>query len=1029
MKETAPKASKEEDMYSRLSRSILCLTALTVSPAFADPDASGRTESFDFGWKFSRFGTMPDGSITPEPGGAAGSISADSSEKANPAAHAIDGDPATRWCAADAREGHHIILDMGAEVSPQTVSIDWEKKLAHRFLLEGSADGKQWTAIADKRNGSGNETRDTVPATGKHRYYKLTVFGTGNGNWASVRELILADADGKRIAPLVPSEEQAKDPRSPLFNDAAWRTLDLPHDWGIEGPFRMDLPNETGKLPWEGIGWYRKTWNVPADAQGRRFFLDFDGVMSKPQVYVNGQLAGEWKYGYTSFRVDITPFLRYGQPNTVAVRVDNPPESSRWYPGGGIYRHVWLTEAAPVHIGHWGIYLRTPQVSTQQATVDVDTTVANTTEKTVTPVVVQEILKPMPRGNTSSPTQDNIRDATDGLQVVARAESQGQPLAPGKEGIVTGRLTVGNPTLWDTENPHLYTVRTTVKIDGKTVDTRLTPLGIRSIEWRPDGFYLNERRVELKGVCQHSDLGPLGTAVHTRGLERQLEILKQMGANSIRMTHNPPAPELLDLCDRHGILVIDELFDMWRELKKPNDYHRYFNDWHERDLIHLCRRDRNHPSVILWSTGNEVHEQYHRKPQHLETSRRLTELFHREDPTRKVGVGCSIPEAGYNGFGDTFDVLGYNYKPWEYKKFSQKRPNQPFFGSETSSCVSSRGEYFFPVDWDKSKGFFNFQVSSYDLYAPGWANRPDIEFAGQDDSTKVAGEYVWTGFDYLGEPTPYNRDATNALNFSSPTEREAYMKKLQELGHRAPSRSSYFGIVDLCGFPKDRFFLYQARWKPEQPVAHILPHWNWEERKGEPTPVHLYTNGDEAELFLNGQSLGTRKKGKADDDRYRLVWKDVNYQPGELKAVVKKGGKPWAEQTVRTTGEPQKIAMEADRSTISGDGRDLSYLTVTIRDKRGDIVPRSKNDLTFQIDGPADIVGICNGDATDFTTMSNPEKKTTMHIKAYNGMAQVILRSRRNASGQATLTVSSPGLEGAKTDIRITPDNEGRQNR
>ncbi len=856
--------------------------------------------------------------------------------------------------------------------------------------------------IADKTSGPNDSTSDTVEITGKPRHFRLTVTGTGGANWASVREFKAMDDKGQDIRPLPVNDKKNPALFAPNFNDSSWRSLNLPHDWGVEGPFRMDIENETGKLPWAGIGWYRKNFSVPADARGNQFYLDFDGIMSRPKVYVNGQLAGEWKYGYTPFRVDITPFLQFGKNNVIAVRVDNPTNSSRWYPGGGIHRHVWLTESNPVHIDYHGVFVRTPEISTEKATVAIDTTVSNTADKPVAPTVLEQIID------------------KDG-KVVASAETKGAEIAPGQTGIVASTLSLPHPKMWDMDTPNLYTARSTVKLDGKTVDVKDTSFGVRTVEWKPEGFFLNGRRVQLNGVCQHGDLGPLGTAVHTRGYERQVEILKEMGVNSIRTSHNPPAPELLDICDKNGILVIDELFDMWKQAKKGNDYHNYFPEWHEKDLIAFCRRDRNHPSVILWSTGNEVPEQGNKENHYV--SQMLTDLFHREDPTRLVTAGCNDAGAAHNGFSDTMDVYGFNYKPWgQYAEFRAKRPNQPFYASETSSCVSTRGAYYFPEEkdfWDKSKGFYEFQVSSYDLYAPGWAYRPDIEFKAQEDDGHSAGEYVWTGFDYLGEPTPYNLDTTNALNFKDPAERAKYMEDLKKLGNRAPSRSSYFGIVDLCGFKKDRFYIYQAHWKPDHKMAHILPHWNWNgkdnNRVGKVTPVHVYTSGDTAELFLNGKSLGVKKKGMGDKDRYRLVWEDVIYQPGELKVVVTKDGKPWAKDVVTTTGPATHLTVNADRTEIAGDGRDLSYVTLTVRDAKGRMVPTAKDQLYFKIDGPAEIAAVCNGDPTDFDSFQKPQ------IKAFNGLAQVIVRSKRGESGKATLQAVGKGFKPVQTVLTVTP--------
>lgn len=789
------------------------------------------------------------------------------------------------------------------------------------------------------------------------------------------------------------------------FNDASWRSINLPHDWGIEGPFRMDLPNKTGKLPWMGIGWYRKTFDVNANDKNKKFYLDFDGVMSCPEIYVNGQLAGEWKYGYSSFRVDITPFIQPGKENVVAVRVDNPAFSSRWYPGGGIYRNVWMTVSNPVHVDHWGVFVRTPQIDASKAVVEIDTTVVNTSDDQVFLSVLEEILN-------------------DG-KVVASAETKDVDIEAGKTATFPSKIEVANPVLWDLENPHLYTLRTTVKVDGKpvdsviTFDTVTTDFGIRSAEWKSDGFYLNGKRIPLNGVCQHHDLGPLGGAVHYKGYLRQVQILKEMGVNSIRTTHNPAAPELLEICDREGILIIGELFDTWEHQKNSDDYHKYFKEWHERDLVNFCRRDRNHPSVIAWSSGNEIHEQSSKGG--LETSRMLTALFHREDPTRPVTAGCSYANAAQNGFADTIDVYGFNYKPNLYADFVKRYPDKPVYGSETASTISSRGMYDPDANpfWDKGKGRMHYQMSSYDLSAPGWSFRPDIEFAGLDDNPTTAGEYVWTGFDYIGEPTPFQNDPTNELNFSDPVEREKAMKEMAELGKLSPSRSSYFGIVDLCGFKKDRFYLYQSRWKSDLPMAHILPHWNWPDRVGKVTPVHVYTSGDEAELFLNGKSLGKKHKGKEDNNRYRLVWEDVVYEPGELKVVATKDGKEWATASVKTTDKPAAVKLTPEHPAIKGDGMDLSYVIVTVRDKNGDIVPTADNEFTFTASGPAEIIGICNGDATDFTTMRITEPGP-VKIKAFSGMAQVVLRSKKGAEGQAVLNASSPGLDTAKTTITVS---------
>lgn len=973
--------------------SILFIVSAGIT--IAAPLQTSKVSSMDEGWKFARFGTMPDGTMKLEPGAPSRTVWASTSQNDNTAAMALDGNPGTRWCATRSGAGQTLSVDMGQPTPVAKVSILWEKEGIHQFKLEGSSDGTNWKTLYDETKNKVSSDRTTCDIRRENaRFYRITVTDHTPSMWASIRELNFFDAMDKELVPRPSAESRLSPPSEPGYNDEKWRTLDLPHDWGVEGPFRMELPNNTGKLPWVGIGWYRKTLDVPADAQGNRFYLDFDGAMTCPQIFVNGQLAGEWKYGYASFRVDITPFLRFGQTNTIAVRLDNPPNSSRWYPGAGIYRHVRLTEANPVHLDHWGVYVRTPEITKDQATVLVDTTVANNSGKAAIPTVIQKIL--------------------DGDKVVSTAESTGKEIAPGQKEIVQNTLNVKSPILWDLDNPHLYTVETTVMLDGKPVDSAQTNLGIRTIEWTvDDGFHLNGKRIPINGVCQHHDLGPLGGAVHKRGYERQVEILKEMGTNAIRTTHNPPAPELLDACDRLGMLVMDELFDMWESAKNENDYHLYFNDWHERDLVNFVRRDRNHPSVILWSGGNEVHEQWNPAKHYI--SKRLTELFHREDPSRLVGIGCSGGEGIRNGFADTVDVFGGNYRAGQYPEFKQKKPDQPAFGSETSSCISSRGEYFFPVSWKQNGGFFNFQVSSYDLYAPGWAYKPDVEFRALDANKRIAGEFVWTGFDYLGEPTPYNHDATNALNFSDEKEKQKAMAMFEKLGKYAPSRSSYFGIVDLCGFKKDRFYLYQARWRPELKMAHILPHWNWPDRVGKVTPVHVYTSGDSAELFLNGKSQGVRTKGTADDNAYRLVWHDVKYEPGELKVVVTKDGKPWATDIVQTSGPATNFTVEADRTEIAGDGQDLSYLTITMKDAQGRFVPTAQTPLNFTVEGPAEIVGVCNGDATDFTPFQGNK------INAYNGMAQVIIRGKRHASGNATVTGTAQGMPATSTKLTIVP--------
>jgi beta-galactosidase len=541
-------------------------------------------------------------------------------------------------------------------------------------------------------------------------------------------------------------------------------------------------------------------------------------------------------------------------------------------------------------------------------------------------------------------------------------------------------IDIAHPKLWSLENPQRYVVVTTINRGGECMDTYETPFGIRTIQFDADkGFFLNGRHIRIQGVCDHSDLGALGTVVNTSALLRQIEILKQMGCNAIRTSHNPPAPELLDLCDRLGILVMDESFDCWQKGKRPNDYHLLFDDWHEKDWRAELRRDRNHPSIILWSIGNEVPDQGSRAG--LRIGAELTRIAHEEDPTRPTTAACDHINSGFDGFQTNLDVFGYNYKPFEYTKVHKANPGRPVFGSETASTISSRGEYFYPVSTDKDDGKSNEQMSSYDLSAPYWATIPDAEFSSEDANPFVAGEFVWTGFDYLGEPTPYDQPGD-------------------------PSRSSYFGIIDLAGFPKDRFYLYQARWRPNLPMAHLVPQcWNWP--AGQTTPVFVYTSGDEAELFLNGKSLGRKKKAPLE---YRIEWNNVIYQPGELKVVAYKNGTEWASDEVKTAGPAAKVVLTANHRKISVDSQDLSYITATVEDQNGVTVPLANNAIHFNVSGTGDILATDNGDATDLTAFPSHDRN------AFNGLALAIVRCHQ--LGAAVVTATSPGLRPAHIKIK-----------
>ena len=778
------------------------------------------------------------------------------------------------------------------------------------------------------------------------------------------------------------------------FDDSGWRKLDLPHDFGIEGPFEQKLPGETGKLPWFGVAWYRKHFGVPASDAGRQLYLDVDGAMAYATVWLNGHCVGGWPYGYASWRVELTPYINFGGPNTLAIRLDNPPDSSRWYPGGGIYRNVWLTKTDQVHVSHWGTYIATPVIGPGAAKVVVKNQVENTTSSEMEVSVETKIYEADANGSK--------------LGAAVATNSAELKVPTGTNRTCSVEMSVAHPKLWDIEQPNRYVAVTTVSGNGKTWDVVENSFGIRTAEFtKTAGFLLNGKHVRIQGVCDHADLGALGSAINPRGLERQLETLRGMGCNAIRTSHNPPAPELLELCDRMGFVVMDEAFDCWKLKKKPNDYSRLFTDWHEADVRAYVRRDRNHPCVIMWSIGNEISEQT--RTNYFPIAEELAADVRREDATRPITAACNHLEAGYNGFQHIVTVFGYNYKPFEYGKFREMNPEIPLYGSETASTISSRGEYFFPVSEDKAQGMADFQMSSYDLYAPRWATTVDAEFAGEDKNPFVAGEFVWTGFDYIGEPTPYSSDLSNLNNYSNPADQARAEKELKEMGKiPTPSRSSYFGIIDLAGFPKDRYYLYQARWRPDLPMAHILPHWNWPGREGQVTPVHVYTSGDEAELFLNGKSLGRKKKGEFE---YRLRWDDVKYEPGELKVVAYKNGKKWSTDVMQTTGPAAKLMLAADRPTFAADGKDLCYITVTVADKKGRLVPRSKNHVKFSLSGPGEIVAVDNGDATSFEPFHAKEHN------AYNGLALIIVRATQ--PGPITLTAQSDGLKAATLGLEV----------
>jgi len=974
---------------------LLLLSGLTAFSVNA-----GERETFDFDWNFKYYGS---GMPAEMPSAA----SSDSSEGSNPASAAIDGRPETRWCAKDGKAGHWLEVDMGKIVPIpamiREIEILWENDSNQSFALEIQfKNGKTQRKNFEKR---GNKTIIKTPKNLSNKI-RFIIKSSDGGNWASIREITFKDAKGKLIKPLPQSMKQSPKAALANYDTKGYKKVQLPHDWAISSPFLVDEPNETGKLPWNGYGWYRKNFEVAADfsVEKDRYYLDFDGVMACPQIYVNGKKAGEWAYGYASFRVDITPYLKAGD-NLIAVQASNKLRSTRWYPGAGIYRHVWLEKTGPVHLAQWGVYVTTPKITKDKATIAVETTVDNTSDKQITVTVQQEIA-----GVKSAPME--------------------LTLAPKSSKAIQQSIILTNPERWDIKSPKLYEVATTVSENGKEIDSKKTSFGIRTIEWKPEGFFLNGRKVRLNGVCEHHDLGPLGAAFYTRGMERKLEILQGMGCNSIRTAHNPPAPEVLALCDKMGILVIDELFDIWQRQKydKTNGYHVFWPQWWKKDVSNFLRRDRNHPSIIAWSTGNEITEIT--TPEGPAVSTALSEEMKKYDKTRPVTAGVNHPSAAWNAFGDTLDVFGFNYKPGLYKKFKQTRPNRAFYSAETSSCVGTRDTYFFPLSWNKGQGFRDFQVSAYGLYSPGWANCPDVEFKALDATPDNAGEYVWTGFDYIGEPTPYNQDASNIGNFHGATaeEKQAAMEKLKKMGNKAPSRSSYFGIIDLAGIPKDTYYLYMSRWAADKKQAHILPHWNWSGREGKVTPVMVFSSGDEAELFLNGKSQGVRKRGEGESfsqsgvsvkkNDYRFVWEEVVYKAGELKVIVKKDGKAWATASRSTTGATASVKVKADRSTIIGDSRDLSYISLDLIDAQGRIVPTDSRNVEFSISGPAELIGFCNGDPTDHNSMQ------ALKQRFFNGRMVAVLRGKRGESGQAIIRIKANDLPVTSVTVKVSKASE-----
>lgn len=781
------------------------------------------------------------------------------------------------------------------------------------------------------------------------------------------------------------------------YDDSSWRTLDLPHDWAIEGEFSADNPSGAGggALP-GGVGWYRKTFKLDKKLEGKKIFIDFDGVYMNSEVWINGTYLGLRPYGYISFRYDLTPYLSFDSENTIAVRVDNSEQpNSRWYSGCGIYRNVWLTTVEPLYVDLWGTYVTTPEVSEQKATVSVSTTIKS--EMTAEASVKIETI---------------IRD---GSQNSVSTQSTTQQFKPGDSNVIEQQLQIDNPLFWSVDNPHLYTVVTNLYADGKQTDSYETPLGVRTFEFDAEkGFFLNGESIKIKGVCMHHDLGALGASINTRALERQLEILREMGVNGIRTAHNPPAPELLQLCDKMGFIVQDETFDMWRKRKTTYDYSLYFNEWHERDLTDHILRDRNHPSIFSWSIGNEVMEQwtqadadtldimqanlllnFTRDIDESEISDtlsvnslltiKLVNMVKELDPTRPVTAGNNETRTiNHLLLSGALDIIGFNYHLNDYDNVKVEYPGKPFIASETTSALATRGYYRMPSDsayiwparWDMTFEDPSFSCSAYDNCHVPWGSTHEDTWRKVKENDYVSGLYIWTGFDYIGEPTPFN----------------------------FPARSSYFGIIDLAGFPKDAYYMYQSEWS-DKTMLHVFPHWNWEQ--GETVDIWAYyNNADEAELFVNGVSQGVKQKS---DSVFHVSWR-TTYEPGEIKVVTRKDGKEVMSRETKTAGEPYRIRLTPDRSQISAN-RDLSFITVEVLDKDGNLCPNADNLVNFEIEGGGKIAGVDNGNPVSMESFKAPMRK------AFYGKCLVIVESNKTGT-PIQLKATSDGLNG--DDVKIT---------
>ena len=795
------------------------------------------------------------------------------------------------------------------------------------------------------------------------------------------------------------TREDRKEFSETKYDDKQWQSVRVPHDWAIYGPFSvnndmqltaitqdgqkeaMEHAGRTGGLPFVGAGWYRLEFTVPQFDEGKRCVLVFDGAMSHARVYVNGKEAGYWPYGYNAFCVDATPFVVPDGKNLLAVRLENERESSRWYPGAGLYRHVRLVVTDEAHVPVWGTQVTTPVVKKAYARVSLKTQWNPAGGKGMADYVIRTELK----------------DAEG--HVVASDERQGSPYT---DNCFEQEFVIKAPALWSPDTPHLYTAVSKV-YEGKVLkDEYTTPFGVRSIEVVPGkGFFLNGERIVFRGVCNHHDLGPLGGISNEAGIRRQVKLLKEMGCNAIRTSHNMPSSELVQVCNEMGMMVMAESFDEWRTAKVANGYHKVFDEWAEKDLVNLIRHFRNDPSVVMWCIGNEVPDQWN-GDQGPKLARRLQDICHREDPTRPVTQGMDAPDAVVsNNMGAVMDVPGFNYRPHKYADNYKKLPQEVILGSETASTVSSRGVYKFPVVRRSMAKYPDHQASSYDVEHCGWSNLPEDDFIWHEDKPYCMGEFVWTGFDYLGEPTPYYSDW--------------------------PSHSSLFGIIDLAGIPKDRYYLYRSHWNKQAETLHILPHWNWEGREGEITPVFVYTNYPSAELFINGKSQGRRTKDltvtieNSQDSastaelkrqkRYRLMWMDTRYEPGTVKVVAYDAkGNAVAEKEIHTAGKPHHIELVADRKELKADGKDLSFVTVRVVDKAGNLCPTAGNRIHFKVKGEGTYRAGANGDPTSLEPFQQPS------MQVFNGMMTAIVQTGEKA-GEITLEASAKGLGKAVLEL------------